>query len=144
MPYFEWTAELIIDRGAIDEDHLLLVNLVNSLHDAATEGLSPSTVMERMAELVFYTQDHLLREEDVMAAVGFPNLDSHKQGHIELMAHLHALQRDYNSGQATTALQLASLLRDWLSNHIREADGELRQFLQDSAPPAALAGSLSG
>lgn len=138
MPYLQWTDDLIIDRGPIDADHMLLVKLVNSLHDAAAQKASDSTVIKRMAELVFYTQDHLLREEDVMAAVGFPGLEEHKQDHVAFLAQLHAMQRDYSSGDSTSALELAALLRDWLSSHIRHADGELRQYLKDSAPPTPL------
>ena len=85
MPYFEWTDELIIDSGVIDADHQQLVELVNSLHDAATQGLSVAAVVGRMAELVFYTQDHLLREEDLMLAVGFDNLKEHKLEHLRFM-----------------------------------------------------------
>ncbi|MGI9133195.1 MAG: bacteriohemerythrin [Rhodoferax sp.] len=131
MAYFEWVEDLAIDHGAIDEDHRLLVDLVNRLHDAADTGLTPTVVAERMAELVFYTQDHLLREEVVMAAVGFVGLDEHRESHRAFMLQMGDLQRQYLAGKFTTASQLAALLSAWLEDHIRESDSELREHLKN-------------
>jgi hemerythrin-like metal-binding protein len=89
-----------------------------------------------MAELIFYTQDHLLREEEIMAAVGYPELAEHKQSHVVVLAHLNALQRQFNQGSFTTATDLTELLKEWLGSHIREADGHLRRFLQDGQKTA--------
>jgi hemerythrin-like metal-binding protein len=132
MAYFEWADDLTIDDGPIDEDHRRLVELVNALHGAAQQGISRSAVGERMAELVFYTQDHLIREEELMAAIGFPYLAEHKQGHILFLSHLHGYQTDFHNGGAAKPLALAELLKNWLANHIREADGELRAYLRNA------------
>jgi hemerythrin-like metal-binding protein len=130
MAYFEWVDDLVIDRGPIDFDHRRLADMVNDLHQAAIEAHDSSVIGARMAELIFYTQDHLLREEEVMAAVGFPDLVAHRQSHVLFMDHLHGLQRRFGSAaNTTTAVELAQILRDWLSNHIREADGDLRRYL---------------
>jgi hemerythrin-like metal-binding protein len=131
MAYFEWADDLTIDQGPIDEDHRKLVDLVNALHAAAQQGISRSSVGERMAELIFYTQDHLIREEELMAAIGFPDLAEHKQSHILFLSHLHDYQTDFQKGDAANAIALAALLKNWLANHIREGDGELRDYLRN-------------
>jgi len=131
MAYFEWVDELIIDQGNIDKEHRKLVELINDLYDAAFQGLDRVKVGSIMAELVFYTQDHLLNEEEVMAAVGFPDLAAHKRDHVQFLAMLQDIQSKFNLGQTTSATQLAETLKVWLSNHICEADAKLRQYLGD-------------
>lgn len=131
MAYFDWVEELAIDHGPIDNEHRKLVSLVNDMHAAAQHPNNHAIVGERMAELVFYTQDHLLNEEEVMATLGFPGLEEHKQSHIVFLARLHAMQTDFHQGDKTSASELLVLLKNWLSVHIRDADSELRDFLGD-------------
>ena len=38
MAYFEWADDLVIDHGPIDQDHRHLVDLVNQLHTATSQG----------------------------------------------------------------------------------------------------------
>ena len=65
-----------------------------------------------------------------MEVAKFPDLERHKQGHARFVQELRQLQQKYQAGSITVAAQLSTLLRDWLSLHIRRNDKELRQFLQ--------------
>jgi len=129
MAYFEWASDMEIDHGPIDEDHLQLVRLVNALHDATSEGRGKEVVGEILESLVAYTTDHLRKEEAEMAAAGFPNLERHNIGHQAFIDQLHQLQTQYAGGSISVAAKLSSVLRDWLSLHIRRSDRELRQYL---------------
>lgn len=133
MAYFEWAADLVIDNGPIDEDHKLLVGLVNDLHTATTEGRGMEVVDKILDQLIDYTADHLRREEAQMAQVNFPNLENHKIGHVHFIENLRRLQRQYESGSITVASQLSTILRDWLSLHIRRSDKELLEFVRQQA-----------
>lgn len=130
MAYFEWADDLVIDGGAIDEDHKKLVALVNRLHDATSEGRGMEVVDQLLQELIEDTTEHLRREEAQMVAVGFPDLERHKLGHQRFMTELHALQSRLQGGSMAVAAQLSALLRDWLSLHIRRGDKELLRFIQ--------------
>lgn len=130
MAYFEWADDMVIDQGPIDEDHRHLVGLVNKLHTATSEGRGSEVVGGILDELIKYTQDHLTREERQMEAVKFPGLQGHKIGHQRFVAHLHQLQSKYRAGHISVAAQLSTILRDWLSLHIRRSDKELRDFLR--------------
>ncbi|MDD2692758.1 MAG: hemerythrin, partial [Simplicispira sp.] len=57
----------------------------------------------------------------------------HKQGHTHFVNKLHELRQKQQQGSVTVASQLSSVLRDWLSLHIRRNDKELRQFLQQKS-----------
>jgi hemerythrin-like metal-binding protein len=129
MAYFEWADDLVIDGGVIDEDHRKLVDLVNALHTATTEGRGREVVENILKELLTYTAEHLRREEALMASIGFPNLERHKIGHAHFTEQLNGLHKKFESGSITVAAQLSTVLRDWLSLHIRRSDKEIRVFL---------------
>lgn len=129
MAYFEWADDLVIDLGLIDQDHRHLIELVNTLHTATSQGCGQEVVGRLFQALMTYTHEHFQREEQVMASVHFPNLESHQQVHRQFMADLAVLKSRYEKGSITTASQLSSLLRDWLSLHIRRSDRKLRDYL---------------
>lgn len=133
MAYFEWADDLVIDNGSIDADHIRLVGLVNELHSATSEGRGIEVVGKILDELIGYTADHLQREEAHMAAVQFPDLERHKVGHQKFVADLRELQKKYEAGSITVASQLSTVLRDWLSLHIRRGDKEILNFIKRSA-----------
>ena len=130
MAYFEWADDLVIDNGPIDEDHHRLIDLVNELHTATSQGSGHEVVASISERLITYTEQHFAREERIMAASHFQNLEEHKHAHQKMIAHLRVLQTKYINGSITTASQLSTLLRDWLSLHIRRSDRELRDVLR--------------
>jgi hemerythrin len=132
MAYFEWADDLVIDKGPIDADHMKLVALVNELHTATSEGRGMEIVDKILEQLIAYTADHLQREEAHMASVNFPNLERHKLGHEKFIADLRGLQKLYEGGSITVASQLSTVLRDWLSLHIRRSDREILDFIRKS------------
>lgn len=130
MAYFEWADDMVIDRGPIDEDHRHLVDLVNTLHTATTDGRGQEVVVRILDDLIRYTDEHLQREEQLMESLHFPNLVQHKEGHNKFMAHIRDLKKRYDGGSITVASQLSTALRDWLSLHIRRNDKEILAFLK--------------
>jgi hemerythrin len=133
MAYFEWADDLVIDKGPIDADHMKLVGLVNELHTATSEGRGVEIVEKILDQLIAYTADHLRREEAHMAAVNFPNIERHKIGHEKFVTELRGLQQKLEAGSITVASQLSTVLRDWLSLHIRRSDKEILRFIQKTA-----------
>ena len=131
MAYFEWAGDMEIDQGPIDEDHRKLVQQVNDLHTATTDGRGTEVVAKLLAELLDDTAAHIHREEVYMHTLGYPELERHKQGHVRFMDQLRALQAKYDAGSVTVASQLSSVLRDWLSLHIRRHDKAIVAFLRE-------------
>ena len=130
MAYFEWADDMVIDNGPIDNDHRGLVDLVNQLHTATSQGSGNEVVDKILEQLIAYTVDHLQREEQLMASIQFPNLVPHKMGHDKFMVKIRDLKQKYDAGSITVAAQLSTVLRDWLSLHIRRSDREIKVFLK--------------
>lgn len=133
MAYFEWGPDLVVDNGVIDAEHMKLVDLVNELHTATSEGRGQEVVGRIMKELIEYTVYHFRNEEGLMDSVKFPGLAQHKTGHDQFIAELRKLQGKYEAGSITVASQLSTVLRDWLSLHIRREDKEIVKFTKKTA-----------
>lgn len=130
MAYFEWAGDMEIDQGPIDADHRRLVDQVNELHDATSQGRGQEIVGRLLGELVRDTVEHIRREERYLESIGFPETAQHREGHERFVASLQQLQAQYDAGHITVAAQLSALLRDWLSLHIRRSDKAIKTFLQ--------------
>ena len=87
-------------------------------------------VAQLLGSIVADTQEHLRREEHLMEVAKFPDLERHKQGHARFVQELRQLQQKYQAGSITVAAQLSTLLRDWLSLHIRRNDKGLQRFMK--------------
>jgi hemerythrin len=133
MAYFEWADDMVIDNGLIDQDHRQLVTLVNALHTATSDGRGQEVVDNILQDLIRYTAEHLQREEHLMATLNFKNLVQHKVGHDLFLEKVRDLKREYDAGSITVASQLSTVLRDWLSLHIRRNDRELLNCLKKHA-----------
>lgn len=130
MSFFEWTPDMEIDGGAIDDDHRQLIALINQLHEHTVESRGREAVGQVLRDLIRYTEEHFKREEAVMAAVGYPLTAEHHQQHERLVDRMQEL----NHLHATHSLAVSSLLslacRDWLSLHIGRSDRDLAQHIQ--------------
>ena len=133
MAYFVWGDYLNIDHGPIDDDHRKPVDCVNRLHSATSEGRGQEVVAGILDNLITYTRQHFDREEREMERYRFPHLDAHKQQHQLLMKEVQALKAKFDAGGITVASQVSTLLRDWLSLHIRRHDKELGKYIQRAA-----------
>lgn len=131
MAYFEWWKDMEVDQGGpIDQDHQKLVEQVNLLHTATSEGRGMEVVGELLEALIKDTIEHVRREEQYLHSLGFPELPGHQKGHERFVNDLLGLQERYKAGRIGVASQLSNTLRDWLSIHIRRNDKAVTQFMK--------------
>lgn len=130
---------MAIDHGLIDEAHKKLVEQVSRLHTATSQGHGHEIVTKLLEELLHETVQHTRQEEQYMASIGYPLLEEHRKGHIRFVMELQGLQAKQASGCMTVASQLSTLLRDWLSVHIRRYDKELFRFVKNKERESVLA-----
>ena len=98
MAYFQWADDMVIDNGPIDQDHRKLVEQVNALHTATTEGRGQEVVGALLEALIHDTVQHIQREEQQMAALGYPHLEQHQKGHALFVADLTACAPSTKAG----------------------------------------------
>lgn len=129
---FKWSDEFSVHVQEIDEQHKVLVGLLNELHVAIREHHGKDTsraVLDRLAE---YTRTHFLLEESLMRLTHFPGFEKHKQQHEELIAQVRDLQQKLDNENVTITFELLHFLKGWLVHHINESDKVLGAHVQQS------------
>jgi hemerythrin len=129
-PFVEWTNELSVGIEEIDEQHKILVVLINRLFDeTVVHQANPSVIQEILHELVEYTVIHFAVEESLFRIFHYPATELHTQHHDELKAQVLEIQQKVKQGEVTINTELLIFLRRWLTNHILQEDKLYSPFL---------------
>ncbi len=130
MPLIIWTETMSVGVESIDTDHKFMVSLINRLKDAVDADEDRAAVGSVLNALLDYTVYHFGREEALMAAVEYPELDTHRRLHAELADRVKAIRADYTERQdAEIGVEVLAFLKSWLVRHILGDDMDLRPYL---------------
>jgi hemerythrin len=122
MPIMEWTADLSVKVGEIDNQHKKLIGLINKLHDAMRAGQGKEVLEGTLQELAAYTVYHFQNEEKYMQKFSYPGYLKHKGEHAAFVKKVTDFQKDFAANRLGLTLDLMNFLRDWVNNHIKETD----------------------
>ncbi|MCP4044998.1 MAG: bacteriohemerythrin, partial [Gammaproteobacteria bacterium] len=123
----EWTEDLAISINPIDEDHKVLVELLNRSMLLTRSESAQREFEQVLTELLEHTQYHFKREEAVMQICGYPDIDFHRQIHQFLINQATQKQQQLQSGHLS-AEELVDFLSGWLLNHIEVVDRAIAPF----------------
>jgi len=129
MSLMEWSDELSVHIGRVDEQHKQLIGLINGLHDAMKEGKGRDVLGKTLSELVDYTATHFKTEEDLFAAHHYPDHHPHKREHDALTRQAADLKDRFMKGNLFISNETVLFLKDWLYNHILGSDKKYGPFL---------------
>lgn len=122
--FVEWSDELSVGVEEIDEQHKVLVGLVNDMHEAIHQRHGSDVVQEILAQLTDYTRVHFAVEESLMRILNYPGYEAHKEKHEVLLSHVVELNEKVKAGKTSIGFELMHFLKVWLTKHIMESDKE--------------------
>ncbi len=120
--FIEWSDELSTGIGEIDNQHQVLVNLLNQIHEAIQHRHGAEVTNEILGRLSEYTRIHFAVEESLMQIFQYPDYQRHKEEHDRLIEQLNLLQAKPDAGKASISFELAHFLKVWLTKHIMGSD----------------------
>jgi hemerythrin len=128
--FVEWSDALSVGIQEIDEQHKVLINLINRLFDETVVNQAPIKVTEEiLTELVEYTKVHFAVEESLFRIFDYPEIETHMSRHADLKAQVLDLQKKINQVQTVINSELLMFLKKWLTNHILQEDKLYAPFL---------------
>lgn len=141
--YIEWSDELSVGIQEIDEQHKYLVQLVNELNvHLLSHGSAKETVHEALDKLIRYTETHFVVEESLMRILGYPDYDSHRQHHEDLIQMVLDFRQQLSVEGRVSRTELMEFLHKWLTYHILKEDKQYSDhFLSRGAQRSWLKGS---
>ena len=134
MPFVFWSDQFSVGVQSFDDQHAILFDAINDLHEAMMKGQSRKIVGGLLQTLLKYTRAHFADEERMMEWTGFSGLASHKQVHHDLIKRLEEYQALYAKGERSLSNGVIGFYADWLQAHILEADQAYGQWIEQQFP----------
>ncbi|MCC7166997.1 MAG: hypothetical protein IT565_05455 [Rhodospirillales bacterium] len=151
MRTIEWTPALRIGIDTLDHDHhmlLITTGLLENELELAGEGDRVCMIAHFLGRL---TNLHFAREERLMAALGYDDLDAHVAEHRDFARWRDSVMPGVEAPNGTSLSEgTIRYLSDWFDHHVREVDmrykayfldreADVRKFLRTTQLASALA-----
>jgi hemerythrin len=129
--FVEWSDELSVGIEEIDEQHKILVDLINRLFEETVvhEAANTAVIEDVLHELIEYTVIHFAVEESLFRIFHYPATESHTRHHDELKAQVLDIQKKVKLGEMQVNVELLIFLKKWLEQHILYEDKLYGPFL---------------
>ncbi len=128
--------EMVLGIPLFDEAHAALAEQINLLLNGPDEAFAA-----HLAGLVECLEVDFRLEEQLMEAIDYPAVRSHREQHARVLATLHALA----PGDIANGRKVAALILPWFQVHLATADTTLAIALQIAGRQSAqrsLAGTV--
>jgi hemerythrin len=129
MALFTWNNNYSVGVASIDKQHMSLFDSLNELHNAMLQGKAKEVTGTLLRNLLAYTREHFSSEEAMLLKASFPDLAKHRQRHADFTRQVSVFLERYERGDLALNVELMTVLRDWLSNHIMREDHSYRSCL---------------
>jgi hemerythrin-like metal-binding protein len=130
MSLISWDRTLSVGIESIDQQHQILIQLINDLHTAMRTGSGKQVVGEILENLVTYTKTHFSNEETLLKKHNYPQLPGHINEHNQLTQKVDDLLKRHLNGEMAITLEVMGFLKNWLTHHILETDKLYTAFLK--------------
>jgi len=128
MAFLSWHDRFSMGHAGIDLQHQRLFELVNLFDDVIQMGMT--TELHRILDdIISLGEEHFRHEEEVLRAVGFPQVANHIQMHDELLEQVRRMRLSLSAGGHASPKAVVRFLADWLTYHILREDMDYKPYL---------------
>jgi hemerythrin-like metal-binding protein len=131
MALLRWTKKYSVGVKAFDDQHIVLVKILNELHAAMLKGKAQSVAGVLVPQLMSYANDHFSTEEQIMESTKYPGLAEHRAEHRDLTGKAGEYVASYEQGDQTIYPELLRFVGDWLHNHMLTVDKQYTAWLNE-------------
>ncbi len=133
MRIAEWSDDYELGERIIDKEHWGLFALIHDLRAKLDIGSAAESIETTMEALTAYVEVHFDREEALMAAKGYPDLENHKAAHAGVSRKVAEFEAAYRENPENFDYEaLMSFLANWLADHILKIDMAFARFLREA------------
>lgn len=122
MPFFEWEKSFEVGVKQFDEHHMHLAELLNATFDDFSSGANHETIGAVLDKLIDYATYHFTAEEQWMNLNGYDGYLLHCEEHNMFSRRVVEIQNDFHLGNTRLSLEVLTLLKNWLLDHILKTD----------------------
>ena len=127
---FQWDPAWETGNAAIDRQHKALLQQLERLMVALSEGREALEVERALLLLGDYIDYHFSAEEALMEEAGYPDLPDHRANHDEMRLQVQALVEAYHHSAQSIPVVVMEFLLGWLKGHFTNEDGRMAAYLR--------------
>lgn len=121
--FFQWSDDLSVGVHEIDEQHKILIVLINRLYEEVIVNNADIDIIDEiLGDLIDYTIVHFTFEEKLYHTLGYSEVETHHEYHTKLKHQLLIIQKNTKENKYLVNNELLMFLKKWLQHHIAVED----------------------
>jgi hemerythrin len=132
---FKWDQSLATGNYVIDWQHQELFRRMDRLATAISREKGIGEVSDAIAFFEEYATQHFRAEEKMQQVNSFPDFDSHRRQHSEILKNIILLKSELQMDGPTVELAVKSMtaLGNWIYGHINVLDRKFANYLREQS-----------
>jgi len=131
LSLIEWDPTFSVNVEIIDEQHKMLVKMINELYEAMLSQKEHEELSKLINQMSVYAAMHFAREEHYFDTLGYQEAEEHKNEHLYFEEKVSQFENDFNSGKQNLTNDIMVFLSNWLTDHIKGRDKRFGPFLNE-------------
>jgi len=134
MSDLEWSSDYIINIPAIDNEHKLIVSIINDLSRCMLHHgeLQTKMVVESVRMLSKCIRTHFESEERFLLLNNYPEMETHMEEHHGLLATFDTfVEQNFKMNKPALNDEMLLFLKDWLVRHIILHDSKIGHYYSE-------------
>ncbi len=132
VEWMQWDDAYGLGVDSIDAQHKRWFRLLDELTKAASEHGTGGQVEELLVKVIEFSTQHFEYEERLLRQSGYPDFENHKRLHDGFLKHLAQTKNDLVQWSREDAAKIATMLDNWVRNHVLMIDINYAKHLRDS------------
>jgi len=128
----EWKNEYSVGVKEIDEQHKIIIKLINELHSVITGEKDKKELEHILEQLANYGSYHLANEEKYFDKFNYAEADEHKAIHQQYRNTILTFQEKFKVNKIKTIFEAIDFLEDWWIGHINNIDKRYTKTFNDN------------
>lgn len=128
---YTWSKDLETGNRMIDQQHKQLIQCINELMDACSQGRGRDKIIETMQFLQSYTEKHFGDEETLQQRYKYPDYVNHKKYHDTFKKTVADILTELKTKGPSVALvaKVNTSIGSWFINHIKREDTKVAKHI---------------
>ena len=132
MPIFQWTPKLDTGVEAMNEEHKVLLQTMNSLYRLNAERGKKENLLKMITQLRFLAQKHFFDEEEYLRKINYAEINLHKGIHRALLKKYDdSMNKFISSPEQLLSREFFDFLEVWIASHIEKVDTKYAEIGRD-------------
>lgn len=132
---YSWDKSLETGNIIIDNQHKSIIESINNLLDACSQGKGRSEVENTLKFLQDYVGKHFSDEERLQLKSNYPDYKAHREKHEAFTKTVSEIAEEFNKSGASIQLvaKVNSSVAGWLISHIKSEDKKVAAHIKASS-----------